>query len=81
MNIAGHVFQNGRCTLINGDGNACGRAWNDIRNTVREEIGNKDIAHTGTLNEREYLEIEQRRNLENQVMADAMAAVAAGAGR
>lgn len=73
MKIAGHTFDDhGRCL--------CGRAWLDIRNTERSEIGQTAIAHAGSLSENEYDEIAIRRDAENARMVNATAAVAAGAG-
>ena len=66
--IAGHLFDVwGRCS--------CGRAWVDIRATVREEVGNAGIAHTGSLTENEYDQIVARRGIEDERIGAAMAAV------
>ena len=74
MIIAGHAFNlAGWC--------ACGRRWTQIRNVGRECVGLEGIAHTGALNEAEASQIAAAREAEDARIADAMAGVAAGAGR
>lgn len=73
MIIAGHMFHSGRCS--------CGLAWVDIRNTDIDEVGQEGIAHTGRLSGHEFEQIREMRDAENARIADAMGAVAAGAGR
>lgn len=71
--IAGHEFLDGRCS--------CGLAWVDIRNVTSLDVDKEGIAHTGRLLLREYEEILAVRVREDDRIADAMTAVAAGAGR
>lgn len=55
--IAGHTF----IDTVNGDQCPCGQLWIMIEDTAAEDIGKPDIAHVGTLNEQEYLQIATER--------------------
>ena len=71
--IAGHDLSTGRCS--------CGLTWTDIRNATEDDIGAEGIAHYGKLSVTELEQIQVYRRIEDERIADAMAAVAAGAGR
>lgn len=63
--IAGHDFgTSGAC--------GCGIRWVDIRNTVRDAVGQEGIAHMGKLSDYEYAEIAAKRDAEDAALAAAM---------
>ena len=55
--IAGHIFRD----TPHGRACSCGRRWADIASAGREDVGQPDIAHVGSLSEREVDEIQAEK--------------------
>lgn len=72
MTIAGHDFQytigGCRCVTIDYNGKTCLRAWLDIKDATEADLCKPDIAHTGTLSQRELSEIVAERKRQADVI-------------
>lgn len=81
LDIAGHKFVDGVCRLKvrrDEEDHDCARHLVDLLCVALADVGKKDIAHIGDLNQSEYLSIEAYRTRLFEKIINATHAVADG---
>lgn len=83
--IAGHTFTESptgrRCMVHNSTGALCYRSWISIKDTCRTDVGKYEIAHSGSLTENEYMDIERERVREIEAVWETVSFAASSGSR